>query len=68
MVKDTKLAFSGKEMTFSCRTITLRYCAENAWPNAPERLKLSIQDEPEPVLEAVVIDYLFEWERFSSFN
>ena len=41
---------------------------EDAWPKAPEKLQFSIREEPEPVMEAAVMEPAFEWERFSSFK
>ena len=41
---------------------------EDAWPKAPERLQFSIREEPEPVMEATVMEPAFEWERFRSFK
>ena len=41
---------------------------EDAWPEAPEKLQFSIQEEQEPVLEAAVMEPAFEWERFESFK
>ena len=41
---------------------------EDAWPKAPERLQFSIREEPEPVMEAAVMEDAFEWERFGSFK
>ena len=41
---------------------------EDAWPNTPEKLQFSIQEEQEPVLEAAVMEPAFEWERFGSFK
>ena len=34
----------------------------------PERLQFSIREEPEPVMEAAVMEPAFEWERFGSFK
>ena len=39
---------------------------EDAWPKAPGKLQFSIKEEPEPVMEAVVIESPFEWEKFGS--
>ena len=33
---------------------------EDAWPKAPERLQFSIREEPEPVMEAAVMEPAFE--------
>ena len=41
---------------------------EDAWPKAPEKLPLGIQEEQEPVMEAAVMEPAFECERFSSFK
>ena len=41
---------------------------EDAWPKAPEKLQFSIREEPEPVMEAALMEPAFEWERFSSFK
>ena len=41
---------------------------EDARPKAPEKSHFSPQGEPEPVTEAVVIEYPFEWKKFSSFK
>ena len=41
---------------------------EDAWPKAPEKLQFSIREDPEPVMEAAVMEPPFEWERFSSFK
>ena len=38
---------------------------EDAWPKAPEKLQFSMQ---EPVMEAVVMEPAFKWERFGSFK
>ena len=40
---------------------------EDAWPRAPEKLQFSVQEEPEPIMKAL-IERPFEWERFSSFK
>ena len=41
---------------------------EVAWPKVPEKLQFSVQEEPEPFMEAVVMEPPFQWERFSSFK
>ena len=41
---------------------------EDAWPKPPEGLQFSIREDPEPVMEAAVMEPPFEWERFSSFK
>ena len=43
---------------------------EDAWPKAPENLNLqfSLREEPEPVMEAAVMEQAFKWERFGSFK
>ena len=41
---------------------------EDAWPKAPERLQFSIREEPDPDMEAAVMEPAFEWERFGSFK
>ena len=41
---------------------------EYAWPKAPEKLRFSIQEEQEPVMEAAVMEPAFEWEKFGSFK
>ena len=41
---------------------------EAAWPKAPEKLQFSIREEPEPVMEAAVMEPAFKWERFGSFK
>ena len=41
---------------------------EDAWPKAPEKLRFSIQEEQEPVMDAAVMEPSFEWERFGSFK
>ena len=41
---------------------------ENAWPKAPEKLQFSIREEPEPVIEAAVMEPAFKWEIFGSFK
>ena len=35
---------------------------------APEKLRFSIQEEQEPVMEAAVIEPAFEWDIFGSFK
>ena len=40
---------------------------EDAWPKAPGKLQFSIREEPEPIMEAAVMEPAFKWERFGSF-
>ena len=39
---------------------------EDAWPKAPEKIPFSFREEPEPVMEAAVMEPAFKWERFGS--
>ena len=39
---------------------------EETWPRVSEKLQISIQEEPEPVMEAVVMEPAYQWERFRS--
>ena len=41
---------------------------EDTWPKAPGMLKFSIREEPEPVMEAAVMEPAFKWENFGSFK
>ena len=41
---------------------------ENLWPRPPEKLQFTIQEGPEPVMEAAVTDPAIEWERFISYK
>ena len=41
---------------------------EDAWPKVPEKLQFSNREEPEPVMEAAVMEPAFKWERFGSFK
>ena len=41
---------------------------EEAWAKAPEKLQFNVQEVPEPVMEAAVMEPAFEWGRFGSFK
>ena len=41
---------------------------EDAWPKVLEKLQFSIREEPEPVMEAAVMEPAFKWESFGSFK
>ena len=41
---------------------------EDAWPKEPEKLQLSVQEEPQSALEAIVKEPLFAWERYSTLD
>ena len=34
---------------------------EDAWPEAPEKLQFCIREEPEPVMEAAVMEPAIKW-------
>ena len=41
---------------------------EDVCPKAPEKLQFSIRKEPEPVMEAAVMEPAIKWEKFESFK